>query len=130
MSFFPGRCRVPSRAHQVQESIERYVAEINADPSILQSRGDFSKYVLEGEDRKGTLELTWVTKGEDGIACNLESEGADALNEATAAVRSLVARRRHPALYARLNHKLLKVRRSISLDSTTVEFGGSRILSL
>ena len=83
------RSPVPALAHQVQESIERYVAEINADPSILASRGDFSKYVLEGEERKGTLELTWVTKGEDGIACNLESEGADALNAATAAVRAL-----------------------------------------
>lgn len=68
---------------KVQESIERYVAEINADPSILPSRGPFSKYVLPEEDRKGTIELTWVTKGEDGIACNLESEGADALNAAT-----------------------------------------------
>lgn len=66
-----------------------YVAEINADPSILTSRGDFSKYVLE-EGRKGTLELTWVTKGEDGIACNLESEGADALNSATEMVRALL----------------------------------------
>lgn len=91
MDFLSALCRLPSRAHQVQESIERYVAEINADPSILPSRGDFSKYVLEGDDRKGSLELTWVTKGEDGIACNLESEGADALNAATAAVRPLFA---------------------------------------
>lgn len=70
---------------KVQESIERYVAEINADPSILPSRGAFSKYVLE-EGRKGTIELTWVSKGEDGIACSLESEGASALNSATAQV--------------------------------------------
>lgn len=64
------------------------MAEINADPSILPSRGAFSKYVLEGEGRKGTIELTWVSKGEDGIACSLESEGASALNSATALVSS------------------------------------------
>ncbi|CAM9629859.1 unnamed protein product [Ectocarpus sp. 13 AM-2016] len=83
-----GDCRVTPfyGVDKVQESIEKYVAEINADPSILPSRGAFSKYVLPAEGRQGTIELTWVTKGEDGIACNLESEGADALNAATATV--------------------------------------------
>ncbi|CAM9134688.1 unnamed protein product [Ectocarpus sp. 8 AP-2014] len=83
-----GDCRVTPfyGVDKVQESIEKYVAEINADPSILPSRGAFSKYVLPAEGRQGTIELTWVTKGEDGIACNLESEGADALNGATATV--------------------------------------------
>ncbi|CAN0193753.1 unnamed protein product [Ectocarpus sp. 6 AP-2014] len=83
-----GDCRVTPfyGVDKVQESIEKYVAEINADPSILPSRGAFSKYVLPAEGRQGTIELTWVTKGEDGIACNLESEGAAALNGATATV--------------------------------------------
>lgn len=73
---------------KVQESIEKYVAEINADPSILPSRGDFSKYVLE--DKKGSIELTWVTKGEDGIACDLASVGANALNGSTEKVQQCV----------------------------------------
>lgn len=71
----------------VQKSIEGYVAEINADPSILPSHGPFSKYVLPAEGRQGTIELTWPTQGEDGIACNLTSEGALALNSATEKVK-------------------------------------------
>lgn len=73
----------------VQESIEAYVADINADPAILPSRGPFSKYVLPAERRQGTIELSWLTEGEDGIACNLTSEGAAALNAATEQVRSV-----------------------------------------
>lgn len=71
----------------VMKSIEGYVKEINDDPSILPSRGAFSKYVLPAEDRKGVLELSWMGEGNDGIACNLDSEGALALNFGTAAVR-------------------------------------------
>lgn len=80
-----GDCRVTPfyGVDAVQKSIEEYVSEINADPSILPSRGAFSKYVLPAEKRQGTIELTWLTKGEDGIACNLASEGAEALNAAT-----------------------------------------------
>lgn len=85
-----GDCRVTPfySVAAVMKSIEGYVAEINANPTILPSRGPFSKYVLPAEDRKGSLELSWMGKGEDGIACNLESEGALALNSATATVRS------------------------------------------
>lgn len=71
----------------MKKSIEGYVAEINADPSILPTRGPFSKYVLSEEDRQGTIELMWLTEGEDGIACNLDSEGAAALNTSTRKVR-------------------------------------------
>lgn len=80
-----GDCRVTPfySVVSVRESIEAYVAEINADPSILPSRGPFSKYVLPSEGRQGAIELTWLTPGEDGIACNLSSEGAEALNGAT-----------------------------------------------
>lgn len=67
------------------------MAEINADPSILPTRGNFSKYVLPEEDRKGAIELTWVTEGEDGIACDLESVGANALNSSTAEVKERCA---------------------------------------
>lgn len=67
----------------VIKSVEGYVSEINADPSILPSRGPFSKYVLPAEGRKGNLELKWMAGGENGIACNLTSEGAQALNAAT-----------------------------------------------
>lgn len=77
----------------VAKSVEGYVAEINADPSILPSHGPFSKYVLPGEDRKGTLELTWLTEGEDGIACNISSEGSKALNGATEKVSILYGKR-------------------------------------
>lgn len=101
---------VPSNAFKVQESVERYVAEINADPSVLPSRGAFSKYVLE-EGRQGTIELTWVTKGEDGIACNLESEGADALNAATEMVRApLYLAKPRPVVTQVLEHH--KIRKS------------------
>lgn len=84
-----GDCRVTPfyGIAAVVKSIEGYVTEINADPTILPSRGAFSKYVLPAEDRKGTLELTWMTGAADGIACNLTSEGALALNSATAKVR-------------------------------------------
>ncbi|CAN0024982.1 unnamed protein product [Ascophyllum nodosum] len=80
-----GDCRVTPfyTVAAVRKSIEGYVAEINNDPSILPSRGPFSKYVLPDENRQGTIELTWLTEGEDGIACNLVSEGAAALNAST-----------------------------------------------
>ncbi|CAM9261978.1 unnamed protein product [Choristocarpus tenellus] len=83
-----GDCRVTPfyGVSMVQEKIEGYVAEINENPSILPSRGAFSKYELPDEGRKGRLELTWITEAEDGIACNLVSEGAKALNDATAQV--------------------------------------------
>lgn len=86
-----GDCRITPfyGVAAVAKSIEGYVAEINADPSILPSHGPFSKYVLPGEDRKGTLELKWLTEGEDGIACNLSSEGSKALNSATEKVSPL-----------------------------------------
>lgn len=86
-----GDCRVTPfyGVDAVEKSIEGYVAEINADPSILPSHGPFSKYVLPAEDRQGTLELTWLVKAEDGIACNLASEGAGALNSATEEVKMI-----------------------------------------
>ncbi|CAM9110058.1 unnamed protein product [Discosporangium mesarthrocarpum] len=83
-----GDCRVTPfyGVVEVRKKIESYVADINAKPTQLPSRGPFSKYELPEEGRKGSLELTWLTDAEDGIACNLSSQGALALNEATAEV--------------------------------------------
>lgn len=83
-----GDCRVTPfySTTAVMKSVEAYVAEINADPSLLPTRGEFSKYILPNEGRRGSLELTWLGAGADGIACDLASKGAKALNSATAAV--------------------------------------------
>jgi acetylornithine deacetylase len=70
-------------------ALERYVAEINADPSrVLQGdgtgvHGPHSHYALPDEDgRKGTVKLT-VFDGENGIAVNLKSPGFQTLTKAT-----------------------------------------------
>lgn len=70
------------------------MAEINADPSILETpsiHGPHSKYQLPpGSDGspavKGSIELKWVVAGENGVACKLESRGYDALLTATESV--------------------------------------------
>lgn len=68
----------------VKAKVEQYVAAMNADLSIIENpaqRGPHSKYSLE--DMKGKLTLKWLTPGENGVACKLESKGYDALVEAT-----------------------------------------------
>jgi acetylornithine deacetylase len=66
----------------VRAAIESYVADLNANlDGLLPHRGPCSKYVLT--DRTGSLELSWIFDGEDGIACSLDSEGNSALVEAT-----------------------------------------------
>ena len=73
----------------VKVSMEKYIAEINADPTILSAfgkHGAHSAYVLPAEDKKGFLELSWVGEGENGIACNLDSAGAKAISKATGEV--------------------------------------------
>jgi acetylornithine deacetylase len=64
-------------------AVERYVAEINANPDIVRhnGRGAYSKYAIP--DQKGALVLKWLTNGEDGVACDLKSKGFEALVEAT-----------------------------------------------
>lgn len=66
-------------------SIERYVQEINGNPSALVSgvHGPHSKYDLPLEGRKGYIELTWITQGENGIACSIDSVGHKAIVAAT-----------------------------------------------
>jgi len=76
----------------VRESVERYVAEMNENPAALcvfGSHGEHSQYVLE--DKRGKIELTWLTEGENGVACNLTSVGYKALLEATESVLGSVA---------------------------------------
>ena len=73
--------------------IEQCVRDINANPAIVDSNshGPHSKYVLESENVSGRVELKWLTGGENGIACSLESVGHKALVEATLAVKGTVA---------------------------------------
>ena len=68
----------------VKDAIERYVADINNDPSIVEtgSHGPHSKYVLESGE-KVNVKLTFTFPGENGIACNIESVGFKALKKAT-----------------------------------------------
>lgn len=45
--------------------------------------GPHSHYSLPDEDKHGRVELKWLTDGENGIACNLDSIGYKALVSAT-----------------------------------------------
>ena len=77
----------------VAKSFDKYIADINADPTVLSAfgkHGAHTSYVLPEEDKKGFLELTWVGEGENGIACNLDSAGAKAMSKATEQVLGAV----------------------------------------
>jgi len=74
---------------KVMSTIDTYVADINADPSIVAAEGEHgahAKYVLPDEGKQGVVELKWMGEGENGIACNLESVGYKALLKATESV--------------------------------------------
>jgi acetylornithine deacetylase len=77
---------------EVCAKIASYVAEINANPSLVEDpefRGPHSKYVLyeNGEViEKGDIALKWLVHGENGVACKLDSKGFHALTEATRTV--------------------------------------------
>jgi len=78
---------------KVMAAVDSYVAEINADPSIVSPEGQHgahAKYVLPDESRKGQVELKWLGEGENGIACNLDSVGYKALLKATETVLGAV----------------------------------------
>jgi len=64
-------------------AVEGYVADINANPNIVlnSSHGNYSKYEIP--ELKGTVDLKWVTPGENGVACNMKSPGFTALCAAT-----------------------------------------------
>ena len=72
----------------VRVAMERYVNAVNSDPSSLLTgvHGPHSKYTLPLEGRTGSLVLSWVFEGENGIACNLDSVGHRAIVEATGEV--------------------------------------------
>ena len=70
----------------VRAALTRYVDEINADPTILENpavRGPHSKYTLPKEGLSGSVELKFISEGENGIACHLTSPGHKALRVAT-----------------------------------------------
>jgi acetylornithine deacetylase len=77
----------------VKTSFEKYITEINADPTVLSAfgqHGSHSTYVLAEDGKKGVLEMTFIGDGENGIACNLESPGALAIRQATEATLGTV----------------------------------------
>jgi len=80
--------------HDVKKKLAEYVNEINDNISILENsaiRGPHSKYILYDRNEnnelvvvfKGKIELEWVYEGENGIACNITSNGHHALKQAT-----------------------------------------------
>eukprot|EP01038_Epipyxis_sp_PR26KG_P006675 gene6675-9157_t len=73
----------------IKAKVESYVAEISANPSIVESpeiHGPHSKYTLPEENRNGLIQLKWLVDGENGIACKLESKGYFALLKATESI--------------------------------------------
>lgn len=78
---------------KVREAVEGYVADINANPSIIETgrHGPHSKYTLPEENLLGRVVLTWENPGENGIACDIKSPGYAALMEATKSVLGHVA---------------------------------------
>jgi acetylornithine deacetylase len=90
----PGHCVVEgdvrlSPFHDVSDvraALRRYVDEINADPTTLENpavRGPYSKYTLPAENRVASIDLKFISEGENGIACHLNSPGHQALRLAT-----------------------------------------------
>jgi acetylornithine deacetylase len=75
------------RVEDVKAALERYVADLNNDPTLCdtQSHGPHSKYVLPEEcgGEKMAVKLTFTFPGENGIACNIDSNGFNALKKAT-----------------------------------------------
>lgn len=77
----------------VKETIQGFVDEINADPSILTTRGPASKYVLNpgsADEQKAILTLTWGDHCLEGVACRLDSQGFIALRDAIETVKGEV----------------------------------------
>lgn len=69
---------------EIARKVELYVDEINANPAMLENptvRGPHSKYTLP--DQPGRVEFKWLTAGENGVACKIDSKGYHALVKAT-----------------------------------------------
>lgn len=69
----------------VAAALKRYVAEFTADPSSFETgnHGPHSKFHLSEDNRPGKVELTFISPGENGVACSLNSPGHAALLQAT-----------------------------------------------
>jgi len=70
----------------VVKVIEDTVATVNANQSIVENsvtRGPHSKYSLSGDVEHGRIELKWLSEGENGVACKIESAGYKAIYDAT-----------------------------------------------
>ena len=79
----------------VMRKINGYVDELNQNMETIPTRGPCSKYTLEGDDidiKRGTLEITWAddetaVRQMEGIACDLNSAGLQAIKDATTEVK-------------------------------------------
>ena len=82
-------------AMEVVKKVNEYVEDLNKNIQYLPTRGPCSKYTLEGEDvdvKRGVLEFKWSgemseIRSMEGIACNLNSPGLQAIIDATAKVK-------------------------------------------
>ena len=94
LNQIPGSCTVHGDIRlspfydiaDLRVKIEEYVRDINENPSILEdfgTHGPYSRYHLPDEDYHGNVKLSWITEGENGIACTLDSLGYKAICKAT-----------------------------------------------
>jgi len=77
-------------ATTVMATVERYVAEINADPNGTLESWGYEKYTVEDEGIVGKVEFKWNCDGGKpllGVAVNMESAGYKALEASVAEVR-------------------------------------------
>ncbi|KAG2238941.1 hypothetical protein Bca52824_089801 [Brassica carinata] len=67
---------------EVMKKLQEYVDDINTNIENLATRGPVSKYVLQYEDLRGRLTLSF-DEASAGVACNLDSRGFHVLCNAT-----------------------------------------------
>lgn len=106
----------------VKAAVEQYVLDINADPAVVESgkHGPHSKYVLE-DGTKGSVSLTWLTKAENGVACDMLSKGYKALNAAAAEVLGVS---KHYGISGSL--PLIRDMKDLGFDVQIIGFGQSQ----
>lgn len=80
----------------VMRKVQTYVDDINDNiDTLVPTRGPCSKYVLDGDDvdvKRGKIEFTWTDTEQtvrqmEGIACDLQSPGLQAIMDATKEVK-------------------------------------------
>ncbi len=60
----------------MKNKLLEYVNDINANITLLESRGPYSKYEINDEKKsRGRLELIFLGHHMEGIACSLDSDG-------------------------------------------------------